>query len=61
MFRRLLLVFALAGMTAACATPYKTSGIMGGVDDLQLNENTFQITVRATATLARNASGTLSC
>jgi hypothetical protein len=33
----------------ACATPYKTMGIMGGVDDLQLNDTTFQITVRGNA------------
>ncbi len=46
MFGRLVLVCALAVLTAACATPYKTSGIMGGVDDLQLNDSTFQITVR---------------
>lgn len=36
----------LCAALVACATPYQRMGLMGGVDELQLNDTTYRITAR---------------
>jgi uncharacterized protein (UPF0261 family) len=39
----------MAASVANCATPYKPNGLMGGYSEVQLNADTFQISVQGNA------------
>jgi hypothetical protein len=39
----------MAASVASCATPYKPNGLMGGYSEVQLNADTFQISVQGNA------------
>jgi hypothetical protein len=39
----------MAVSVAGCATPYKPNGLMGGYSEVQLNADTFQVSVRGNA------------
>ncbi len=52
---RFLIVVVCAVVASACGTTYTKRGLMGGVDEVQLNENTWRISARGNAYTSEEA------